>query len=350
MYAESMLTRAFPSRAAARASVPGLLASRTSTTLRSPEIRYYFFLRARRAFPASLSSTRIWTVPCPPPVVAARLRMFTPASPSPPSSCRKPGGPGAGRRPTALPPERSLGDVSPLGRRASGPGFGGRGAEPPTCSARLRQALPDLRIGERAAQLDVPDDAVAVDEEGARQAEDAEAARRSAVRVEHRHEPVEPELIDEGADLVARLLEVDLDHRHVRLAARDAIEGGHLLAARHAPGRPEVHDHDPAAKIRQARRSPRAAPREIRSGRADPTSGGDVLDLCGDDRDVTVAGTGSRERQRRPDERGQRSEGDRADEDRGDPPRQRDGGQCGGGGRGAVPPDLLTQGAAGGWI
>src|SRR3989441_12950270 len=97
--------------------------------------------------------------------------------------------------------------------------FGGRGAEPPNCSARLREALPDLRLGERAAQLDVPDDAVAVDEEGARQAEDAEAARRRAVRVEHRHEPVEPELIDEGADLVARLLEVDLDHRHVRLAA-----------------------------------------------------------------------------------------------------------------------------------
>src|SRR5438093_1626978 len=345
MYAESMLTRAFPSRAAARASVPGLLASRTSTTLRSPEIRYFFFLRARRAFPASLSSTRIWKVTGPPPGVPAGVRALPAGSPT--RSGGKPGGPGAGRRPTALPPQRSLGDVSPLGRRASGPGFGGRGAEPPTCSARLPQALPDLRIGERAAQLDVPDEAVAVDEEGARQAEDAEAARRRAVSVEHRPEAVEPELIDEGADLVARLLEVDLDHRHVRLAARDAIEGGHLLAARHAPGRPEVHDHDPAAKIRQARRSPRAAPCEIRSGRADPTRGGGVLDLCGDDRDVTVAGAGSRERQRRPDERGQRSEGDRADEDRRDPARQRDGGQCRGGGRGAVPPDLLTQGAAG---
>src|SRR5947208_6462677 len=139
-----------------------------------------------------------------------------------------------------------------LGAPGFGAGLRGPGAEPPTCSARLRQALPDLRIGERAAQLDVPDEAVAVDEEGARQAEDAEAARRRAVSVEHRHEPVEPELIDEGADLVARLLEVDLDHRHVRLAARDAIEGGHLLAARHAPGRPEVHDHDPAAKIRRS--------------------------------------------------------------------------------------------------
>src|SRR2546428_3866288 len=174
--------------------------------------------------------------------------------------------------------------------RASGAG----GQSPRNCSARLRQALPDLRLGERAAQLDVPDDAVPVDEEGARQAQDAEAARRRAVRVEHRHEPVEPELIDEGADLVARLLEVDLDHRHVRLAAPHALEGGHLLAARHAPGRPEVHDHDPAAKIRQARRSPRAAPREIRSARADSTPGGGGLDLCGDDRDVPVAGARSR--------------------------------------------------------
>src|SRR2546428_11311303 len=135
---------------------------------------------------------------------------------------------------------------------ALGPGFGGwasgaGGQSPRTCSARLRQALPDLRLGERAAQLDVPDDAVPVDEEGARQAQDAEAARRRAVRVEHRHEPVEPELIDEGADLVARLLEVDLDHRHVRLAAPHALEGGHLLAARPAPGGPEVHDPDPLA-------------------------------------------------------------------------------------------------------
>src|SRR5437899_10260791 len=267
MYAESMLTRAFPSRAATRASVPGLLASRTSTTLRSPEIRYFFFLRARRAFPASLSSTRIWTVPCPPPVVAARLRMFTPASPSAPATaaswpvrfgsftvssvaiwCPPPE---SGQRDAserrlegdvaparqaeatapfdALPPvhgapdreevaqalralaarllrlvwgavraevladavhaERvlpahagSLGGRGPandqpryprnvrsatfaLGAPGSG-GFAGRasgagGQSPPNCSARLRQALPDLRLGERAAQLDVPDDAVA---------------------------------------------------------------------------------------------------------------------------------------------------------------------------------------------
>src|SRR5438128_9028390 len=69
---------------------------------------------------------------------------------------------------------------SRLGRRAPGASRAGlrgaAGAEPPNCSARLRQALLDLRLGERAAQLDVPDDAVAVDEEGARQAEDAEAA------------------------------------------------------------------------------------------------------------------------------------------------------------------------------
>src|SRR2546430_16567480 len=57
MFADSMLTLFLPRRYAARASVPGLLARRTSTTLRSPEMRYFFALMARRAFAASLSST-----------------------------------------------------------------------------------------------------------------------------------------------------------------------------------------------------------------------------------------------------------------------------------------------------
>src|SRR5207248_5627502 len=50
MYADSMLTLFLPRRFAARASVPGLFASLTSTILRSPEMRYFFALIARRAF------------------------------------------------------------------------------------------------------------------------------------------------------------------------------------------------------------------------------------------------------------------------------------------------------------
>ena len=47
-----MFTLFLPRRLAARASVPGLFARRTSTILRSFEIRYLFFLIARRAFAA----------------------------------------------------------------------------------------------------------------------------------------------------------------------------------------------------------------------------------------------------------------------------------------------------------
>src|SRR5438270_1305805 len=85
MYADSMLTLLLPKRVAAFAKVPGLFPRRTSTTLRSPEMRYLFFLMARRAFAASLSSTTMWTVPNPPPVVAAMLRMLIPASPRAPA-------------------------------------------------------------------------------------------------------------------------------------------------------------------------------------------------------------------------------------------------------------------------
>ena len=41
MYADSMLILFLPRRFAARASVPGLFASLTSTILRSPEMRYF---------------------------------------------------------------------------------------------------------------------------------------------------------------------------------------------------------------------------------------------------------------------------------------------------------------------
>src|SRR5439155_7427521 len=57
MYADSMLTLFLPRRFAARASVRGLFRSLTSTILRSPEMRYFLALIARRALAAPLSST-----------------------------------------------------------------------------------------------------------------------------------------------------------------------------------------------------------------------------------------------------------------------------------------------------
>src|SRR2546425_2968268 len=66
MYADSMFTRPLPKRFAARASVPGRFARRTSITFRSLEMRYFFDLIARRALAASLSSMTMWTIPDPP--------------------------------------------------------------------------------------------------------------------------------------------------------------------------------------------------------------------------------------------------------------------------------------------
>src|SRR5213593_799206 len=81
-------------------------------------------------------------------------------------------------------------------------------------SARLADAVPDLRLGHRG-ELEMPDDAVLVDEERARKAEHAVATRRRAVAVEDRLQAIEPERVEEGARLVARLHEIDLEHDHV---------------------------------------------------------------------------------------------------------------------------------------
>src|SRR5882724_7907098 len=75
-------------------------------------------------------------------------------------------------------------------------------------SARLLDAVPDLRLGHRG-ELEVADDAGFVDEERARKAEHAVAARRGAVAVQDRLQAIEPERIEKGARLVAGLHQID---------------------------------------------------------------------------------------------------------------------------------------------
>src|SRR5207245_7987860 len=102
----------------------------------------------------------------------------------------------------------------------------------------------DLVLGERPTELEVSDDAGAVDEKGARKAQHAEATGRLPVAVEDRHQPIEGKLVEERADLVAGLLQVDLQDDDIGLGRGDALQRGHLLAAGLAPGGPEVHDDD----------------------------------------------------------------------------------------------------------
>src|SRR6266550_3800322 len=130
-------------------------------------------------------------------------------------------------------------------------------------SARLADAVPDLRLRDRG-ELEVADDAGLVDEERARKAQHAEATGRRTVAVEDRLKAIEPERIEEGARLVARLHEIDLEHDHVGLARGDALERGQFLAARRAPGGPEVHDHDlPAVRGEAKRLAVGARPLEV---------------------------------------------------------------------------------------
>src|SRR5712691_8381521 len=71
-------------------------------------------------------------------------------------------------------------------------------------SARFADALSDHVLC-HLAELEVADDAVLVDEERARQAEHAETARRRAVGVKDGLQAIEPQRVEEGARLVARL-------------------------------------------------------------------------------------------------------------------------------------------------
>src|SRR6267143_2865982 len=173
-----------------------------------------------------------------------------------------------------------------------------------TFLSRLGDAGPDLGLAQRTSQLEMADHAGIVHEERARKAEDAEAARRLAVRIEHRLKPVQTELLEERRDLVTRLLEIHLEEHHIRLRRRDALEGRHFLAAGLTPGGPEVdHDRLPA-EIREAHDlTAGSIPFEVRSVRGDPPARTFALDLRPDDPDVRRGRRRSCERERRPNER-----------------------------------------------
>src|SRR5207237_1241740 len=97
-------------------------------------------------------------------------------------------------------------------------------------SARLLNPRPDHRLG-HLPKLEMANDAVLVDEERAREGQHAEAPRGRPVAVEDRLQAIEPERVEEGARLVARLHQVNLEHDDVGLAGGNALERRHLLAA-----------------------------------------------------------------------------------------------------------------------
>src|SRR2546428_12214765 len=187
-------------------------------------------------------------------------------------------------------------------------------------SAGLLDPSADLRLG-HLPKLEMTYDAIPIDEERAREAEHTVAARRRAFGVQHRLQPVEPERVEEGACLVARLHEVDLEDDDAGLARRDALQSGQLLAARRAPGGPEVHD-DHLAAVRRKPKSLaiRTGPLEVGGGRSDAAGGSVGVDLRADDARI---GRGRGPHEQRPQQGGERGERDGADDDRGDPPWKR---------------------------
>src|SRR6266540_6280211 len=134
--------------------------------------------------------------------------------------------------------------------------------------ARLGEALADDALVHHLASFDMPYHALAVDEEGHREADDAVAACRLAVEVEERVKAVERELVEERTGPRAVFLQID-GKEHRVAATGDAVERGHFGAARLAPGRPKVHDDDLTVEARQrARRSVGCVPLEVRRDRA----------------------------------------------------------------------------------
>src|SRR5438552_16808947 len=118
-------------------------------------------------------------------------------------------------------------------------------------SARLLNPRPDHRLG-HLPKLEMANDTVLVDEERAWEGQHAEAPRGRPVVVEARLQAIEPERVEEGARLVARFHQVDLEHGDLGLAGGDALQRRQLLAAGKAPGRPEIHDHDLAPVWRES--------------------------------------------------------------------------------------------------
>src|SRR5919109_4263667 len=167
--------------------------------------------------------------------------------------------------------------------------------------AGFSDAEPDLLLAERSPELEVADDARPVHEEGAREAEDAEATGRLAVAVEDWDQPVEAELVEERADLVAGLLQIDFQDHDIGFRRGDALQRGHLLPARLAPGRPKVHDDDLAPVVGQPEGlASRRDVLEVRRGRRDSSAHPWGIDLGADDADVWVRDSRLVERQHRP--------------------------------------------------
>src|SRR5437867_3465037 len=96
-------------------------------------------------------------------------------------------------------------------------------------SACLADTVPDLRLGHRG-ELEMANDAVLTDEERAREAQHAVAARRRAVGVEDGLQTIQAERVEERPRLVAGLHQIDLEHHDIRLARGNPLKGGQLLA------------------------------------------------------------------------------------------------------------------------
>src|SRR5207247_5220364 len=167
------------------------------------------------------------------------------------------------------PPPRSLGGAcsSALGGTIT---HDMNGLCPWRHSARLLSPRPDHRLG-HLPKLEMADDAVLTYEEGAREGQHAETPRGRPVAVEDRLQAIEPERVEEGARLVARLHQVDLKHDDVGLAGGDALQRRHLLPAGKAQGPPAITADDLAPASGESERLPiDVGPLEVGCERSDP--------------------------------------------------------------------------------
>src|SRR5260221_671472 len=102
-----------------------------------------------------------------------------------------------------------------------------------------------------------------IDQQRGRQAGQAEGARRVARRIDIDVQRLHLDLLEERLDR-RDAAAVDRERNDFEVAAAKlrlkSVQGGHLLAARRAPRRPDVEEDCPATKVRQ-RRGPAAAPR-----------------------------------------------------------------------------------------
>ena len=115
------------------------------------------------------------------------------------------------------------------------------------CSEHLREQRPAQR-----ANVDLPDDAVTIDEKGGGQSVDAVGLADLAVLVQRRGIG-EALLRHEGLHGGSRLALVNPDHRYLPgIAPAGALQLRRLATAGRTPGRPEVEHHRPAAQGGQA--------------------------------------------------------------------------------------------------